>query len=861
MVFQTILSGVLCFSVAAQCAAMVWQPDEPVPSDSAVSARDQQLAGAVRELLQSRCWSCHGAERREAGLRLDDRALILNGGDSGLAVMPGLPDSSRLLQRVRSVVKDEQMPPEGERLSEQQIQLLTEWVERGLPWPKSDSPAVTAPHWAWQPVKRDQMPPAASIDAAGWARNEIDLFVLEKLAAQGIQPSPPASRETLIRRASLDLTGLLPAPADVQQFVSDTSAEAWPKVVDRLLASPHFGERWGRHWLDLARYADSDGYEKDNARPDAWRYRDWVIDAINRDLPFDQFTIQQLAGDLLPESEPQHRLATAFHRQTLTNTEGGTDQEEFRVEACFDRTETTGQVWLGLTVGCARCHSHKYEQLTQREYYQLFSVFNNADETTVTVPTSAADVAAWPALQQAFEKRRGELERELAVAGEGRKAEFEDWQRQQLELLKSKQQPADIPKEILAILQLAPAKRKAGQQQVLQQFWFRQQADLQPLVARLDDHLKTQPAKPEMTVRVLLQRSQSPRRTFVLHRGEFLNPLTDLEVTPAAPAILPPLTSRHPDGPPDRLDFARWLVANDNPLSPRVAVNHVWAHLFGRGLVRTLGDFGVRGEAPTHPELLDWLAARFAGIAVPESSPVSGATQPWSRKQLIRLILLSAVWQQSSVHRVELQAVDPENRLLARQNRLRAEGEIVRDISLQAAGLLSDRVGGPSVFPPLPAGIAELSYAGNFKWVESSGADRYRRGMYTFFKRTSPHPSLTAFDCPDANLTCLERGISNTPLQALVTLNNEVFAECAAGLAERLRQSDPPGADGRIEQAFQLCLGRSPNLSELTELRQLLQDLKQLAVSENESSADADAVAWRGLCRTLLNLDEFITRE
>jgi len=861
MLFQKIVSGILCLSLAAECAAMVCQPDEPKQSSVASPADDQQLANAVRDLLQARCWSCHGAERREAGLRLDERDLILNGGDSGLAVVPGQPDASRLLQRVRSVSADEQMPPEGERLSRQQIQLLTDWLQRGLPWPKSVLPSAAALHWAYQPVSRQQIPPSPSVDAAEWSRNEIDLFVAEKLSARGIRPSPPASRETLIRRASLDLIGLLPTPEQVQQFVSDTSADAWPQVVDRLLASPHFGERWGRHWLDLARYADSDGYEKDNARPDAWRYRDWVIDAINRDLPFDQFTVQQLAGDLLPEAEPLQKLATAFHRQTLTNTEGGTDQEEFRVEACFDRTETTGQVWLGLTVGCARCHSHKYEQLTQREYYQLFSVFNNADEATATVPTAAADVAAWPPLQLAFESRRNELERELAAAGESRIAEFEDWQRQQRELLQSQQVPAELPKEIQAILQLDPARRKAAQQQSLRQFWYRQQADLKPLAARLDEHLKTQPAKPEITVRVLHQRSQSPRRTFVLHRGEFLNPLTDLEVTPAAPGILPPLTSRSADRLPDRLDFARWLVASDNPLSPRVAVNHIWAHLFGRGLVRTLGDFGVRGETPTHPELLDWLAARFAGIAVAESSPVSGATQPWSRKQLIRLILLSAAWQQSSCHRGDLQTVDPENRLLARQNRLRAEGEIVRDISLQAAGLLSDRVGGPSVFPPLPAGIAELSYAGNFKWVESSGADRYRRGMYTFFKRTSPHPSLTAFDCPDANLTCLERGISNTPLQALVTLNNEVFAECAAAFAGRLGKSDQLTTEGRIELAFQLCLGRSPAMSELNELRQLQQDLTQLALAENVSVADANAGAWRGLCRTLLNLDEFITRE
>lgn len=835
--------------------------DEPQRDAPSLPATDEALGVSVRELLSARCLSCHGPEQREAGLRLDDRSLILSGGDSGLAVVSGQPESSRLLQRVRSRTADEQMPPDGERLTDEEVRLLTTWVQRGLPWPQGASATQVSQHWSWQPINRAILPPALPAAAASPARNEIDLFVLSKLTAAGISPSPAASRETLIRRASLDLTGLLPTPEQVRQFVEDPAPDAWVRVVDQLLASPHFGERWGRHWLDLARYADSDGYEKDNARPDAWRYRDWVIDAVNQDLPFDQFTIQQLAGDLLPAADPLQRLATAFHRQTLTNTEGGTDQEEFRVEACFDRTETTGQVWLGLTVGCARCHSHKYEPLTQREYYQLFAVFNNADESTAVVPTSVSEVQAWPALQQAFENRRGELEAALTAATDARAAEYVAWQQSQRALLTSGKLPNKFPEELRAILQRPMDQLTEAQQQALRSFWVRQQKDLKPLAARLDDHLKTRPAKPELTVRVLLQRTQSPRQTFVLHRGEFLNPLTELEVVPAAPAILPVLTARTGATAPDRLDFARWLVSGENPLPPRVTVNHIWARLFGRGLVRTLGDFGVRGEAPSHPELLDWLAARFAGLTGPESAPLSGPAQPWSRKQLIRLILLSATWQQSSQQRPELQSLDPENRLLGRQNRLRVEGEIVRDISLQSAGLLTTRIGGPSVFPPLPAGIAELSYAGNFKWVESTGADRYRRGLYTFFKRTAPHPSLTTFDCPDANLTCIERGISNTPLQALVTLNNDVFAECAVALAARLQQTADATPESRIAQVFRICLGRSPQAAEQAELQRLLLDLQQLAVSDGLTPAAAEATAWRGLCRAILNLDEFITRE
>ena len=861
MQFLTMLLSMLSAGLMPAPVMAVGVTDEPQRDAPSVPATDEALGVSVRELLSARCLSCHGPAKREAGLRLDDRSLILSGGDSGLAVVSGQPESSRLLQRVRSRTADEQMPPDGERLTDEEVRLLTTWVQRGLPWPQGASVTQVSQHWSWQPINRAILPPALPAAEASLAGNEIDLFVLSKLSAAGISPSPPANRETLIRRASLDLTGLLPTPEQVRQFVEDPAPDAWARVVDQLLASPHFGERWGRHWLDLARYADSDGYEKDNARPDAWRYRDWVIDAVNQDLPFDQFTIQQLAGDLLPAADPLQRLATAFHRQTLTNTEGGTDQEEFRVEACFDRTETTGQVWLGLTVGCARCHSHKYEPLTQREYYQLFSVFNNADEATAVVPTSVSEVQAWPALQQTFEKRLAELEAELTTATAARTAEYADWLQSQRALLTSGKLPNKFPEELKAILQRPQDQLTEAQQQALRSFWVRQQKDLKPLAARLDDHLKTRPAKPELTVRVLLQRTQSPRQTFVLHRGEFLNPLTELEVVPAAPAILPALTARTAAAAPDRLDFARWLVSGENPLPPRVTVNHIWARLFGRGLVRTLGDFGVRGEAPSHPELLDWLAARFAGLSGPEAAPRSGPAQPWSRKQLIRLILLSTTWQQSSQQRPELQSLDPENRLLGRQNRLRVEGEIVRDISLQSAGLLTTRIGGPSVFPPLPAGIAELSYAGNFKWVESTGADRYRRGLYTFFKRTAPHPSLTTFDCPDANLTCIERGISNTPLQALVTLNNDVFAECAVALAARLQQTADSATESRIALVCQICLGRSPQAAEQAELQRLLLDLQQLAVSEGLAPAAAEATAWRGLCRAILNLDEFITRE
>ncbi len=519
-------------------------------------------------------------------------------------------------------------------------------------------------HWAYRPF--DPGPPPAVQDPS-WCRNVIDRYVLARLERQGVTPSPEADRYTLIKRLYYDLLGLPPSMREADAFADDESPAAYTQLVDRLLSSPHFGERWGRHWLDKARYADSDGYEKDNPRPDAWRYRDWVLNAINRDLPFDRFTVEQLAGDLLPDCDEMARLATAFNRQTLTNTEGGTDQEEFRVAAVMDRTETLGTVWLALTVGCARCHSHKYDTITQDEYYQLFAFFNNGDETTIEVAASAT-------------------------------------------------------------------------------------------------------SDEKMSVRVISQRTAEPRTTHVLHRGDFLQP--SHAVQPDALSALPKLQARQEDSDsPDRLDLARWLVSGNNPLPARVAVNHLWSQLFGEGLVRTMNDFGIRGESPTHPRLLDWLARSLI-------------ENHWSRKQLIRTIALSSTYRQSSRHRPQLADVDATNRLLHRQNRFRVEAEIIRDVTLAASGLLSGRIGGPSVFPPIPPSITDLTYNSSFKWETSEGEDRYRRGLYTFFKRTAPHPNLTTFDCPSSNVTTVRRQRSNTPIGVLVLLNNEVYAEAARAMAD-----------------------------------------------------------------------------
>jgi cytochrome c553 len=1002
----------------------------------------------VQPIFKSHCWSCHGDQQREGGLRLDARSDALAGGDSGLAIVAKNSAASRLWNYVAGNEPDHLMPPDGDPLSAQQIETLRRWIDSGAQWPESASQKTHSEHWAYQPLRKIH-PPLAHDDNRNL--NDIDRWIRSKLQEVGLSPSPEADRITQIRRLSLDLLGLLPSIEEVDQFVADDRPNAYELLVDRLLSSPHFGERWGRHWLDMARYADSDGYEKDNARPDAYRWRDWVIDAFNNDMPYDQFTIEQLAGDLLPEPTDMQRLATAFHRQTLTNTEGGADQEQFRVEACFDRTETTGAVWLGLTLGCARCHSHKYDTISQREYYQLFAFFNNGDEQTIPIPKSQSDIAAYQEAKAKYDyelnlltdklkQRQAELGPALAAweqqmrpvveqavastfnrvpwnnvkvsssasgnhlviqddgsflstgdnppsadylveaqVGAGRysvlrvhvladaslpnqgpgrsgdgnlvlseviletattadfaqpvthpfataKVDFEQksypavdtfddrpetgWavkpelgKDHWLEL--SLQEPLEViqptyvrvrlrqqygsqhtigrfklslqsdwspeqalPEKILQILAVDAAQRDDAQRKMLIDYYSSMDDGTKTIMDGMAELKKKEPAKPEVNARILVQRTENPRPTYVLRRGEFLTPLLDVSVVPGGLEVLPDFVSRQSNG--DRLDLARWLVSPKNPLTPRVTVNFVWRTLFGTGIVKTVNDFGIRGDLPSHPELLDWLAVQFVGQA-----PDSEAQQviPWSRKSLIKLIVMSATYRQSSAATQQLLQVDSENRWLARQNRLRVEGEIVRDISLGAAGLLSDSIGGPSVFPALPPGIAELSYAGNFKWKISDGADRFRRGMYTFFKRTSPHPNLITFDCPDANLTCVDRNRSNTPLQALVALNNESFAEAARGLARRTLREKTGSDQELLTYAFRLCLARYPSGYELDRLTQLLEEARSYYAGQVEQAkslvgdyADPNVplienAAWVTTVRVLINLDEFITRE
>jgi mono/diheme cytochrome c family protein len=985
------------------------------------SAAPVDFTKDIQPIFAEHCTGCHGPDKQKAGLNLTDQASLVAELKSGEhAVVPGKPNQSALIYRLTTADADEQMPPpeKGKRLSGIDIAKIRQWISEGGKWSQ---------HWAYRPL--DSKPPA--IKGKTPARNQIDWFIYAKLKAAGVPPSSAADRPTLIKRLSYDLLGLPPTPMEIDAFINDKSPAAYGKLVDRLLASPHFGERWGRHWLDKARYADSDGFEKDRPRMNAWRYRDWVIEAINSDLPFDQFTIEQLAGDLLPKATEAQKLATAFNRQTLTNTEGGTDKEQWRVAAVMDRVETLGAVWLGLTVGCARCHTHKYDQFTHKEYYQFFAYFNNGDETSSNVTRSKTEYEAWLKAKVAHDDRVKVFQAKLAVRDVELKAQLPELEKQlqaklaarvatpvefhplnsislkgpkgvnfkpqpdgsflvmgsnpakakytlefttdikkitglKIEALPDKSLKANgpgrtvhgnfvlndvrvyatsgaqfdpnkhrvklsgaradfaqdkwsaansidgkvaegklgtgwaispqfgkphhlilttakvisfkgttkiqvvldqqygsqhtlgrfritvrtgqtagegIPPAVVKTLAIEPAKRDTKQAAALFAHFRERDADTKALQAELK---KPAPKSPTMSVRVISQRANSPRVSHLLHRGEFKQPRE--KVTALTPATLPKITNRAQG---DRLDLARWLVDGSNPLVPRVTVNQIWANLFGEGIVRTVNDFGVRGDAPTHPELLDWLAAELV-------------RSKWSRKTMIRLIVNSATYRQSSAHRPEMVARDPGNLLLHRQNRFRVEAEIIRDLNLAASGLLARKVGGPSVFPPLPSGVASLSYANNFKWATSKGDDRYRRGLYTFFKRTSPHPNLITFDCPDSNVTCVKRTRSNTPLAALATLNNEVFNEAAKALANRLLMEELTDAE-RIALGFKICVARKPTADEHAALANLLKKTHAYyATHEAEAktfNGDAEASAWAATARVLLNLDEFITRE
>jgi mono/diheme cytochrome c family protein len=789
-------------------------------------------AGQIKPILTRRCVSCHGAVKARGHLRLDTAAAALKGGKSGPVIRPGQGEESPLILSVRGEAPTERMPRNGPPLSEAEIRLLQAWIDQGANGMTGERPGVPpeATHWAFLPPKRPAMP---DVRTAAWARNPIDRFILARLDQAGLAPSPAADPATLLRRVSLDVIGLPPSPDEVEEFRSDPSSAGYERVVDRLLASPHLGERWARPWLDQARYADSNGYNIDAPRS-IWKYRDWVIAAFNADMPFDRFSIDQIAGDLQPGASFPQRIATGFHRNTQINQEGGIDAEQFRIESIVDRVNTTGTVFLGLTIGCSQCHDHKYDPISQREYYRFFAFFNNADEPELEIATPA-ELAGRRKVRDAIDR----MHRELA----DRHSDLDERERRweaTVTLEFTQAQEADVrlafdtPRE----------KRTQPQRRALVELMMAKDPALRAEFATLT---RLRAAEPKfVTTMVVSERSGPPRETFVHLGGDFTR--KGERVDPGIPGVLPPLAGASPGTNPDRMDLARWLVDRRNPLTARVVVNRIWQTYFGRGLVETDNDFGTQGSPPSHPELLDWLACELMD-------------RGWSLKTIHRLIVDSATYRQASRIRPEGQAIDPENRLLWRQSRLRLDAEIIRDAALSGSGLLTPVIGGPSVFPPQPEGVMNLGQMRR-PWQADTGPNRYRRGVYTFFWRATPHPFLTTFDAPGGVQTCTRRLRSDTPLQALTLLNDPAFFEIAGGLAARILADCPePSTDrARLRHAYLLCLARSPSDRELSTLETVLIDERAEFKGHGTPTA-AVPPEWVTVARVLLNLDEFVTRE
>ncbi len=740
----------------------------------------------VRPILANKCFKCHGQDQRLGALDLQTFATATRRLPSGArAIVPGQIDQSELIRRILAHERSDRMPQKSEALAAQQIDTLRRWIEQG---------ATYEEHWAFiKPEKK----PIPQVKARDWPRNPIDYYVLARLEAEQLTPMKSAEKAQLLRRACLDITGLPPSPDELKAFLQDSSEQAYEKALDRLLASPHYGEHMARWWLDLARYADTNGYEKDNRRS-LWPYRDWVINAFNADMPFNEFTLQQLAGDLLPNAEISQKIATGFHRNTMVNTEGGTDDEEFRVAAVVDRVNTTMSVWMGITFNCCQCHNHKFDPFTTKEYYQIYAFLNNTSDggrstaPEISVPT------------QEETNRKNAIHRKMIA--------------QSLTLL------ANPP----------------WNQAILLQNSIQRIQSLNKLLGGI---------KPATTM--VMQELARPRPTHIQIRGNFKN-LGDL-VEPATPKRLHPLVVRGRRL-PNRTDLAHWLVTPANPLVGRVTMNRLWARLFGKGIVETSEDFGTQGEWPTHPELLDYLAVDFA-------------EQGWSFKKILKSILSSATYRQIAIASPQALAKDPYNILFSRGPRFRLDAETIRDNALAISGLLHRKIGGPSVFPYQPEGVWANPYSGD-RWTLSDQGDQYRRGIYTFWRRTAPYATFLAFDAPSREVLCERRTRSNTPLQALATLNDHAFFECAQSLA-RIMLAEPGSTEDRLQIGFTRSVARSPTKSELQVLLHLLQETRA-RYEKNPAAArklctaptehPVELASWIIIANVLLNMDETLTK-
>jgi hypothetical protein len=747
----------------------------------------------IRPILSDACFHCHGPDQntREAGLRLDVRDDATSATESGaVAIVPGHPEKSEVVRRILSTDEDDRMPPDRSHksLTSRQKEVLSHWIAQGAEYQN---------HWAYEPVQR---PPVPTPDD-----HPVDAFIRQRLATENLRAAEEADRVTLIRRATLDLTGLPPALAEVDAFLNDTAPGAWERVIDRLLASPHYGERMAIDWLDAARYADTNGYQVDRDRS-LHPWRDWVIQAFNENKRFDQFTLEQLAGDLLPNATVAQRVATGFNRNHMINEEGGVTEEEFLANYTADRVETTATVWLAQTFNCARCHDHKFDPLTQRDFYSLKAFFHNVSEEGAGDYAKPANVSSPPF---------------LPVPGPDHAAK--------ISAIKT-----DIE-------QAAPDQSPEGKARVA------------ALTKSLEE---TENAVPV----TLVMDDAMPRDTFILLRGAFDQP--GEKVTAATPAILPPMSDSLPR---NRLGLARWLVDPAHPLTARVTVNRYWQMLFGTGLVATAEDFGSQGEPPSHPELLDWLAAEFIS---------SG----WDTKAILRRLVTSATYRQSSKFTPAARERDPDNRLLARGPRFRLPGEFVRDQALAASGLLATKIGGPSVKPYHPPGLYEqiTEGSGTTVYVPGTGEDLHRRSLYTYWKRSVPNPAMMLFDAPFRETCIMRRPRTNTPLQALNLLNDPTYVEASRRLAQRMLLEGGASTSSRLTHGFRLVTARHPRPAEMTiltaSLQRTLLDFQTdqvgaealLHVGEAPTQPGlnaAELAAYTTVASTLLNLDETVTKE
>ena len=952
-----------------------------------------QFARDIRPILSDRCFKCHGLDEnsREAGMAFHDRAIAVK----GKGIVPGDPDASLMIQRMMTEDPDDLMPPPSSnkpRLSADELAKFRAWVEQG---------AIYEDHWAFVSPRETQAVPLES------ATHPVDGLIERRFKEKGLHFSLPASPEKLLRRLFLDLIGLPPSTDELQSFLAACEIDhekAVTTVIDALLGRPEYGERWARPWLDLARYADTNGYEKDRPRS-IWPYRDWVIHALNNDMPYDQFSIEQLAGDMLPGATANQKVATGFHRNTMLNEEGGIDPLEYRFHAMVDRVATTGTIWLGLTVGCAQCHTHKFDPITHKDYYSLFALLNNADEPEMEVSSPAleaqrkrieseirnaeaalikhidsaaykrwkqetlARTAQWTTLRPEsmkstrplldlmedgsvfasgdFQKRdvyhlTYDLENQFepqvsairieampderlpangpgAAYYEGRKGDFflseviaksgetslafkdasidfgkiaigsgkslgtnvydgigssgwstatQEGKRHELVLLLDSPQslkelsiemvferhfvaalgrfrlsvtddPGDVRARGGEISDLTKATDEA-----LKRLYVNQsevfEAERQEIAA-LRESIPDYP-----TTLVMREWSENQRKTFRHHRGEYLQP--GEEVSAAVPAMFRPLPA---DQPANRLSLARWLVGEDNPLAARMVVNRAWRAFFGRGIVPTAGDFGYQSQLPSHPELLDYLAVRLMDDG-------------WSLKSLHRLIVSSRTYQQDTTISPEALERDPENIWLARGPRFRMSGEMIRDMVLASSGLLSRKLGGPSVHPPQPSSVTAAAYGGA-RWKASQGESRYRRSLYTFMKRTAPFAAFLAFDGPTGEQCLPRRDRSNTPIQALTLLNDEMFIEAARALAAQLKGTK----DEQLDILYQRILTRLPHEDERKALLQFYENqLARLSAGDLDAaeilldqSGNNQRAAMAMLARAIYNLDEAITRE